>query len=136
MTDRDLIAANEAFYRAFASQDAEAMDELWVQDGPVACIHPGWGALSERGRIMDSWRAIFDSPSAPKIVCLAPHAFNLGEIGFVICFEQVGDACLIATNIFAHRHGAWKIVHHQAGPTSMGPGAQNVRDVKQGGALH
>ncbi len=136
MADRDLIAANEAFYRAFAAQDATAMDELWVREGPVACIHPGWGALSERGRIMDSWRAIFESLNAPQIVCLAPRAYNLGEIGFVICFEQVGDTCLIATNVFARRDGDWKIVHHQAGPTSVRPGTLSTHDTRAGGSLH
>ena len=135
MADRDLIAANEAFYRAFAAQDAEAMDALWLRDGPVACIHPGWGALSERERIMDSWRAIFDGPNAPQITCLAPRAYNFGDTGFVICFEQVGDSCLIATNVFARRDGGWKMVHHQAGPTSMRPGL-STRDATTGGVLH
>ena len=135
MADRDLIAANEAFYRAFAAQDVDAMDALWVEDGPVACIHPGWGALSERSRIMDSWRAILESPNAPRIACLAPRAYSLGDTGFVICFEQVGDSCLIATNVFARRDGGWKMVHHQAGPTSMRPGL-STRDATTGGALH
>jgi hypothetical protein len=136
MAERDLLAANEAFYRAFAAQDAEAMDVLWVRDGPVACIHPGWGALSERRRIMESWQAIFEGPNSPEIVCLAPRAYDLGEIGFVICFEQVGNTCLIATNVFAHRDGGWRMVHHQAGPTSVRPGSLSPRDAKTGGSLH
>ena len=40
--NRALLAANEAFYRAFASRDAEAMAGLWARTVPVACIHPGW----------------------------------------------------------------------------------------------
>jgi hypothetical protein len=136
MADRDLIAANAAFYSAFSAQDAEAMDALWSKDGPVACIHPGWGALSERRRIMESWQAIFDSPNAPAIVCLAPRAYDLGEVGFVICYEQLGETCLIATNVFARRDGAWKMVHHQAGPTSARPGQLAAREGGTGGALH
>ena len=134
MADRDLIAANEAFYRAFAAQDAEAMEALWSDSGPVACIHPGWGALHDRARILESWRAIFESPNPPDIICLAPRAFDLGESGFVICFEQVGDACLIATNMFVRRDGVWKMVHHQAGPTNVRPGA--VPGQGGTGALH
>jgi hypothetical protein len=121
MPERDLIAANDAFYSAFAAHDAAAMDGLWAQDGPIACIHPGWGVLSDRRRIIDSWRAIFDSPDAPNIVCVAPQAFLIGDVGFVVCFEQIGATCLIATNLFARRDGAWKMVHHQAGPTSIRP---------------
>ncbi|MEX0807956.1 MAG: nuclear transport factor 2 family protein [Dongiaceae bacterium] len=123
MSERDLIAANDAFYQAFTTHDAAAMEALWASDGPIACIHPGWGALNERRRIIESWRAIFDSPQAPAIICLAPNAFLFGDVGFVICFEQIGDTCLIATNVFARRDGAWKMVHHQAGPTSTRPDA-------------
>ena len=121
MAERDLIAANDAFYKAFAAHDVAAMDAIWAPDGPIACIHPGWGALNERRKIIESWRAIFDSPQAPNVVCVAPQAYEYGEVGFVICFEQIGETCLIATNVFARRDGAWKIVHHQAGPTSARP---------------
>ena len=40
--DEAVLFANEAFYRAFADRDVEAMDEVWAQGVPVACIHPGW----------------------------------------------------------------------------------------------
>ncbi len=31
--------------------------------------------------------------------------------------EAVGGGYLVATNIFIREAGAWKMVHHQAGPT-------------------
>jgi len=135
MADRDLLAANDAFYRAFRAHDPDAMDALWAPDGPVACIHPGWGALNDRTRIMSSWQAIFDAPTAPDIICVAPRAYDLGDVGFVICFEQIGETCLIATNIFSRRDGAWKIVHHQAGPTSVRPEAA-ADGTAPGGSIH
>ena len=36
-----VLAANAAFYRAFAERDVDAMDALWARSIPVACIHPG-----------------------------------------------------------------------------------------------
>ncbi|MBO0736369.1 MAG: nuclear transport factor 2 family protein, partial [Alphaproteobacteria bacterium] len=48
MTDYDaVLAANLEFYRAFAARDLAAMDVLWAQRAPVACLHPGWTALKD-----------------------------------------------------------------------------------------
>ena len=35
---------------------------------------------------------------------------------FVVCYERLGPNFLIATNLFVKEDGAWKMVHHQAGP--------------------
>ena len=51
MSDEEaVLAANEEFYRAFAARDLAAMDALWAQETPVACVHPGWDALVGRDR--------------------------------------------------------------------------------------
>jgi len=115
-----VLAANEAFYRAFASRDFAAMDAVWASETPVACIHPGWDALLGREAVMESWAAILGSPGAPQIRCEAPRAFVLGPSAFVICrevLEQQGR--LIATNVFAREQAGWRMVHHQAGPAGQ-----------------
>jgi hypothetical protein len=57
MDDSDaVLAANLEFYRAFTTRDAEAMDALWARQAPVACVHPGWPALTDRDAVMESWR--------------------------------------------------------------------------------
>jgi SnoaL-like protein len=120
--DRDAILfANEAFYRAFAERNFQAMDELWARSHPVACIHPGWGPLSGRQEVMASWEAILQHPSQPTVACLAPEAYILGDTAYVICFEEVGGSYLLATNIFIRQGSVWCMVHHQAGPTSAAP---------------
>ena len=49
MSELDAVLfANEAFYRAFADRDMDAMEDLWAASGPVCCIHPGWEAIYER----------------------------------------------------------------------------------------
>ena len=113
--DSEILAANEAFYRAFRREDPTAMDELWARDAPVACIHPGWGALIGRDRVMASWLAIMKN-GAPPIQCVAPRVHRLGDAAFVICEERLGDGRLIATNVFVHEGGQWRMVHHHAGP--------------------
>jgi len=116
-----VLFANETFYAAFAGGDIAAMEALWAEEGPVVCIHPGWQALSDRGRIMASWRAILESPNRPAIRCHGAEAFPLGEVALVVCYESVGAGVLVATNGFRRQDGHWRMVHHQAGPTTEHP---------------
>lgn len=114
-----LREANQRFYDAFASQDLAAMDTVWAREAEVACIHPGWPLLDERGSVMASWRAILgDLPGgdAPEVACADPRASVQGEMGFVICKELVGPHELLATNVFVREDGHWRLVHHHAGP--------------------
>jgi len=119
MNDLDAaLAVNAEFYRAFRERDADAMDDLWARHTAVACVHPGWPPLTGRDEVMTSWRGIFANASAPSVECLSPEAFLCGDSIFVICFEKVEDAMLVATNIFVREDGVWRMVHHQAGPTA------------------
>jgi hypothetical protein len=113
---RDLLAANQAFYRAFASRDLVGMEALWATGVPVACIHPGWNVLRGRDLVIASWRSILGSDSSPHVMCGNASAHVLGESAFVICEEQVADDVLIATNVFVRERGDWKLAHHQAAP--------------------
>ena len=122
MSERDAVLfANEAFYRAFADRDLRGMDGLWSREAPVACIHPGWGALVVRKDVMDSWQRILTNENSPKVACRDAEAFIYGELAFVICYEQIQDNYLVATNVFRREGRQWKIVHHQAGPTAYVP---------------
>ncbi len=113
-TDLEVLEANEAFYRAFAAHDAAAMERLWAQQHPVACIHPAWDVLDGRKDVVASWQAILDSPGAPEVSCSFAEAHVLGDAAFVVCHEVLPGARLAATNLFVREGGAWKIVHHQA----------------------
>jgi len=113
-----VLAANEAFYDAFASRDFAAMDALWSKAGPVACIHPGWNPILDREQLMESWRAIMANPAGIEVSCLDPAALLLGEIGIVVCYEKLPEGVLAATNVFRLEDGVWRMVHHQATPTN------------------
>lgn len=115
--ERDAVLfANEAFYRAFADRDFAAMDALWSRRGAVACIHPGWTPIAGRDQVMASWRGILSNPQSPTVVCRRAQAFMQGDGAFVICYEEVDGAFLIATNYFLREGSGWKMTHHQAGP--------------------
>lgn len=113
-----VLAANQAFYDAFAEGDLDALDALWAKGVPVACIHPGWDALYGRKEVMASWRSILSGDHAPEVTCLEPTAHLLGDTALVICGESIDDHYLIATNVFVREDGRWKLCHHQAGPVS------------------
>ncbi len=118
--ERDAVLfANEAFYRAFADRDFGAMEQVWSRQESIACIHPGWSPVIGRERVLASWRAILANPGAPAIACRRPVAFLRGDSAFVICYEEVNGAVLVATNLFAREGQAWRMTHHQAGPTAM-----------------
>jgi len=116
MTDSDaVLAANLEFYRAFTARDLVAMEALWAHQAPVACIHPGWPALSDRDAVMESWQGILANPEAPKIACYDERVMLYGDAALVICEEELDGGTLIASNLFVREDGAWRIVHHQAG---------------------
>lgn len=131
MREREgVLAANEAFYTAFAARDLEAMDALWARHAPIACIHPGWDALHGREAVLASWRDILGNPASPPIRCTDPVAYMLGSAAVVICTERFPGAELIATNLFVEEDGAWKLIHHQAGGVARPSGGH------EGGTLH
>lgn len=117
MTDKTtILAANAAFYTAFATGDVEAMSRLWADDDAVSCIHPGWPAIIGRTAVLGSWRDILQSANCPAITCHEPHAIIAGDEGRVLCIEAMGSVALAASNHFRQIAGTWRIVHHQSSP--------------------
>ncbi len=116
-----VLFANDAFYLAFQSKDMEGMVGIWAENAAVSCIHPGWHALHGRDEVMESWESILANDGAPDIRCREPRVSVYGETATVICFEEIGDDFLIATNVFHKEAGQWRMVHHQAAPTNGAP---------------
>lgn len=114
-----ILFANEAFYRAFADRDAKAMDDVWSKESPVTCLHPGWGVLTGRTEVLESWQRILANENAPAVACRRPKATLHGEVGLVICYEEIEGQFLVATNLFRREGRQWRLVHHQAGPTAV-----------------
>jgi len=131
-----VLAANIAFYRAFAERDLKAMDRLWAQRTEVACIHPGWIPCRGRREVMQSWTEILANPDSPRIRCLRPQATLCGAIGVVVCYEAIERNYLIATNLFVLEGGEWKLIHHHAGALAAGPPEPAEPQGEVSGRLH
>ena len=114
-----LLAANDAFYRAFNQRDLEAMEMVWSQSVPVSCIHPGWNLLSGRAEVLESWEAIMSNPEQVRIVSGGATAEVVGSVAFVVCREFVGGSPLIATNLFVREGIDWRLVHHHSSPVTL-----------------
>jgi ketosteroid isomerase-like protein len=124
----DVLSANEAFYAAFRAGDLPAMEALWAEDAPVACVHPGWPALIGRDEVLASWRAIMASSGMP-VRCAGARILMMGEVAQVICDERVGSQQVVATNVFVREAGAWRLVNHHAGHVAApGPGSAFAPD--------
>jgi ketosteroid isomerase-like protein len=108
MTDETaIIAANAAFYAAFAAGDISEVSRLWADDDDISCIHPGWPAIVGREAVLGSWRDILQNPNRPQIACAEPHAIIDGNNARVLC------------NHFRRIDGAWRLVHHQSSPIAQ-----------------
>jgi SnoaL-like domain len=116
MTDHDaVLAANLEFYRTFTARDLAAMEDLWARRAPVACLHPGWTALTDRAEIIASWTAILSGPDAPQIACFDERVMLFGDAALVLCEEELAGGTLAASNLFVREDGAWRLAHHHAG---------------------
>lgn len=138
MGDKEqVLAANAAFYDAFAGKDADAMAALWARRAPVACIHPGWDVLHGRDAVLASWRGILGGPGSPPITCADAVAHVLGDSAFVVCREHIPAVELIATNVFVREDDEWRIVHHHASSVARAvPETEEEEPDSGSGLLH
>ncbi len=114
--EQAILAANEAFYRAFAGNDYAAMETLWSSETDIAVIHPGWSPLHGYRAVMDSWDRLLSAPGSTPIICSEARVYRMEGAAFVICTESFDETELVATNIFVRESDSWKLVHHQSGP--------------------
>lgn len=121
----EVIRANENFYRAIAQGDSERMQELWLDDKEVKCVHPGWPMLYGREAVIESWKNIFENGGPLEIEISDLSVEVSGDAAFVICIEKIshrlGDEIQVgfaqSTNIFVRSGSSWLICVHHASPT-------------------
>ncbi len=129
--DAAVIAANDAFYRAFESLEIDRMRALWLPSGPITCVHPGWDALVGWPAVMESWEQIFTGTLGMRFTLSDVTVRVVADAAWVLCVEHIEsreldgmtEARIQATNVFEHRDGRWWIVHHHGGPL-FGPRAR------------
>ncbi|MGD1804046.1 nuclear transport factor 2 family protein [Dapis sp. BLCC M126] len=119
-----ILAANQAFYRAFEKRDIVALDGILSKGINTVCIHPGRDAIRGFDKIRNSWDLIFKNTDYIEIDLDVITAEINGDIGYVVVvenFRQVNrgrriKAESIATNIFEIMGGNWYLIHHHGSP--------------------
>ena len=118
-----VAAANLAFYRALEARDLSAMDQVWLHDESVSCVHPGWHRLSGWAEVRRSWENIFANARRWTVACEDVRIHVLDDVSWTTCVELLTltgsdpdeePARMQATNIFARQEGVWRLVHHHA----------------------
>lgn len=132
MSDRDaILEANQGFYRAFESLDAEQMGKVWLRDSRIVCIHPGWRRLVGWGPIMTSWERIFENVFEMKFELAEPLVISNGSLAVVIVeesitqrgYDGISRSRVLATNVFERTEGRWWLVSHHGSPVLEAPGS-------------
>ncbi|WP_281257359.1 nuclear transport factor 2 family protein [Merismopedia glauca] len=82
--EREVLAANEAFYRAFEKKDIEAMSAVWSQGTGSSCIHPGRATLRGWKAIQLSWETIFKNTQYLEIETEIMMAEVRSDIAYVV----------------------------------------------------
>ncbi len=123
----EILATNEAFYRAFEKKDLEAMDTVWSQGTGSLCIHPGWKLLKGWKEIRNSWVKIFQNTAYIEINTDIMTIEVRDHIAYIVLVENVLqvingrriEAQSMATNVFELLGGKWYLVHHHASPIAQ-----------------
>jgi ketosteroid isomerase-like protein len=130
MSDRDAaLKANQSFYEAFQSLDAEKMEKVWARDPSIICIHPGWRKLSGWGPIMSSWERIFENVFEMKFELGDTDVSISGDLAVVVVeenltqrgYDGVSRSQVIATNVYERIGDAWFMVMHHGSPVIAPP---------------
>jgi ketosteroid isomerase-like protein len=111
---RQVLAANDAFYKAMREGDYAAMERLWAERRTVTCTHPDWHMLVGREAVMESWRVILTEHEPPEIWPTEAQAIVTGSTAMVLCTERIGGLELVASNGFVREGARWRILNHQS----------------------
>lgn len=129
LREKQVLEANELFYKAFNSNDLDLMKEVWRRDDPSAlCVHPGWQALKGYEAILRSWSDIFKNSGSLEIKLSDVKAVASTDLAWVSCTENlfsimsegVQVSRVHATNLFKLVNDQWRMIVHHA---SSVPGA-------------
>lgn len=119
-----VLAANQAFYRAFEKKDIEAMSAVWSQGTSSLCVHPGRDVIRGWAATRSSWEQIFRNTDYIEIDTDIITLEISNSIAYIVLIENLLQvvrgrslkAQSIATNIFERMGHKWHLVHHHGSP--------------------
>ncbi len=128
MDDQEVLREQNArFYQAVEELSLPAMEALWLHEGWVRCIHPGWDVLVGWERVRKSFEQIFANTRWLRVIPTSMEIHIIGDVGMVACAENitsaseddVGVAVAQATNLFRRTPEGWRLFHHHASPAPV-----------------
>lgn len=121
----EVLEANREFYEAFETRDLDRMSDIWIHDGRVSCVHPGWTALRGWAAVGSSWAALFNGPQHLQFIVTEAEVAVVGDIAWVNCVENLlaedGSATIAALNLFERSDGGWRMLAHHGCPVMASP---------------
>ncbi|MBC8118086.1 MAG: nuclear transport factor 2 family protein [Burkholderiaceae bacterium] len=127
----------QAFYEALDAADSEALNELWLEDDDVVCIHPGGARLTGYAAVKSSWSSILaNGPVHAR--CTLAKSLETPTVALHNVVEEVvvGEGAqqqvvsVLATNVYVKTPAGWKMVlhHASAAPEGAALGAHESRE--------
>lgn len=117
----------QAFYEALDAADSEAVNELWLEDDDVVCIHPGGPRLTGCAAVRSSWSSILaNGPIHAR--CTLAKTLETPTVALHNVIEEVvvGEGkqqqvvSVLATNVYVKTPAGWKMVLHHASAAPEG----------------
>ena len=117
-----VLAANEAFYRAFEARDLQAMAQVWERSERATCTHPGWRRLQGWPLVMESWRRLFEGPQRLQFVLTDVSVVRVADLAIVHLDENLLDdaatGTVAALNVFVSSDDGWRMLAHHGSPVA------------------
>lgn len=133
----------QAFYEALESADAEALNDLWLEDDDVVCIHPGGPRLIGYAAVKESWTSIL-SHGALHARCTLVKSLETPTVALHNVVEEVvaGEGAqqqvvrVLATNVYVKTPAGWKMALHHASAAPEGQIHEGREARRSHGVLH
>ena len=114
--------AERAFYRAFETNDLDAMMAVWDDAEDILCVHPMAQAIRGRGAVAESWREILSSGVAMRFSIESIQVYEQANIVIHLLNEHIEVASgkrvapMVASNTFRLTAHGWRMLIHHASP--------------------
>lgn len=129
----EVYKANKTFYQAFESLEIKKMEEIWVNESYIQCIHPGGGLLRGWELVVESWRRIFENTQEIRFMLTEVRIEIRDSLAWVTLYENITSrlggeiitAVVLATNILEKRPEGWRVIHHHGSNVVQLPSQTN-----------
>jgi len=127
--------AEDAFYDALESGDAESMTQVWEASADIAGLLP-MSPLIQGPEVLELWRSMFEHGAAFDIQVRHLGWIESGDMALHLIEERMGAPeglkpgtgaeaaqAVYGSNLFRRGSDGWRLVAHQNSPTPPPPGA-------------